>query len=90
MHIHARVGHTEGPQVTDPKLPEWQTALEHHCDWWKKIILPGTKGHSVFHYYSRIWPGAIYDAPSRNKKPLANQWEINVWMMNYLKAQLNA
>ena len=29
-HIHARVGHAEGPQVSDPRAPEWQSALDAH------------------------------------------------------------
>ena len=37
IHIHARVGHTQSAQVTDPRLPEWQEALQHHLQWWKKI-----------------------------------------------------
>jgi sugar phosphate isomerase/epimerase len=36
-HIHARVGHAQGPQVPDPRAPEWQEALEIHVSWWKKI-----------------------------------------------------
>ncbi len=24
-HIHARIGHPEGPQVNDPRAPEWET-----------------------------------------------------------------
>jgi hypothetical protein len=29
-HIHARVGHAQGPQVSDFRAPEWATALEQH------------------------------------------------------------
>ncbi len=32
LHIHARVGYEEGPQVPDPRAPEWlgyTTAFEH-------------------------------------------------------------
>jgi len=38
-HIHARVGHAEGPQVNDPEAPEWKRALDRHMDIWEKIIL---------------------------------------------------
>ena len=37
-HIHARVGYPEGPQVSDPAAPEWNEALQHHLNWWDKII----------------------------------------------------
>jgi hypothetical protein len=29
-HIHARVGYAEGPQVPDPRAPEYANALEQH------------------------------------------------------------
>ena len=37
-HIHARIGHAEGPQVNDPRAPEWKAALDAHLAWWDKIV----------------------------------------------------
>ena len=37
-HIHARVGYEEGPQVTDPRAPEWKYATDHFLTWWDKIV----------------------------------------------------
>ena len=37
-HIHARIGHAEGPQVNDPRAPEWSNALNAHFAWWDKIV----------------------------------------------------
>ena len=34
MHIHARVGHAEGPQVNDWRAPEWSAELAAHERWW--------------------------------------------------------
>jgi sugar phosphate isomerase/epimerase len=34
LHIHARVGHEEGPQVSDPRAPEFAWHLEKHEGWW--------------------------------------------------------
>lgn len=36
-HIHARVGYDHGPQVADPRAPEWMPYTEGHESWWKKI-----------------------------------------------------
>jgi len=33
-HLHARVGYEEGPQVPDPRAPEWQAHLKAHEAWW--------------------------------------------------------
>jgi sugar phosphate isomerase/epimerase len=38
-HIHARVGFEEGPQVNDPKAPEWKKTVERHLDIWESVIL---------------------------------------------------
>jgi hypothetical protein len=37
IHIHARVGYEEGPQVPDPSAPEYQRHVEAHERWWDLI-----------------------------------------------------
>ena len=37
-HIHARIGHPEGPQVNDPRAPEWESAVKAHLAWWDEIV----------------------------------------------------
>jgi sugar phosphate isomerase/epimerase len=36
-HVHARIGFPEGPQVNDPRAPEWQMAMYTHLAWLDKI-----------------------------------------------------
>ncbi len=36
-HIHARVGYEQGPQVPDPRAPEYRRHLEAHEKWWDII-----------------------------------------------------
>ena len=36
-HLHARVGYEEGPQVPDPRAPEWSRHLTAHENWWNQI-----------------------------------------------------
>ncbi len=36
-HVHARVGFEEGPQVSDPRAPEWAGHLAAHEGWWRVI-----------------------------------------------------
>lgn len=36
-HVHARVGHEHGPQVPDPRAPEWAVQLRAHEAWWSRI-----------------------------------------------------
>ena len=37
LHVHARVGYEEGPQVADPRAPEYRRHLEAHEAWWRLI-----------------------------------------------------
>jgi sugar phosphate isomerase/epimerase len=36
-HIHTRVGHEQGPQVYDPRAPEYARHLQAHERWWSWI-----------------------------------------------------
>ena len=86
IHIHARVGHTEGPQVTDPRHPEWQTALEHHTSWWKAIISHHQRaGADSFTITPEFGPAPYMASLSLSNTPIADQWEINCWMMEYFR-----
>lgn len=88
-HIHSRVGHTEGAQITDPRLPEWQDAVTHHLGWWKQIVaVQKQKGADSFTITTEFGPAPYMPHDPVTKLPLASQWDINVWMMKYLKQQL--
>lgn len=36
-HLHARVGYEQGPQVPDPRAPEWDAQVQAHERWWSDI-----------------------------------------------------
>ncbi len=90
IHIHARVGYEEGPQVNDPRAPEWSTHLENHINLWKRIA-ENRKSQGA--EYLTITPefGPIPYVPTLpyTQKPLADVWEINVFIRDTLKAKLN-
>jgi hypothetical protein len=37
IHLHTRVGYEQGPQVSDPRAPEYQRHLEVHEQWWQMV-----------------------------------------------------
>ncbi len=89
-HIHARVGFPEGPQIPDPRAPEWQEALERHTDWWKSVIARRrTDGWTEFTITPEFGPFPYMIHLPYGREPVADQWELNVFMMQYLKKQLN-
>ncbi|MEM9848604.1 MAG: sugar phosphate isomerase/epimerase [Bacteroidota bacterium] len=85
-HIHARVGHPQGPQVNDPRAPEWAAILQQHLDWWDKALqyraAAGAKRMTIL---TEFGPPTYLQTLPYTHQPVANQWEINVFMMKLLK-----
>ena len=85
-HIHARVGHEQGPQVNDPKAPEWKLALEAHLDIWQAIIEQFT-GEFIT-VTTEFGPPNYMPTVPFTGVPLTDQWAANVFIMNELKAKI--
>ncbi|HVI46442.1 MAG TPA: TIM barrel protein [Chitinophaga sp.] len=84
-HIHARIGHAEGPQVNDPRAPEWASAVKAHFSWWDEVVrLHQTAGRPLT-ILTEFGPVNYLPALPYTRQPVANQWEINVYMMNQLR-----
>jgi len=87
-HLHARVGFPEGPQVTDPRAPENETALMHHLAWWDRWVAHLTKiGVGCATITPEFGPYPYMQYSPFTTDPVASQWEINCWMMRLLKAR---
>lgn len=57
-HIHARVGFENGPQVTDPRAPEWAIHVRTHEKWWEEIFKAREKaGDKVITLVPEYGPG---------------------------------
>jgi len=88
-HIHARVGHAEGPQVNDPEAPEWKKAVDRHLDIWEKVIRQKWKTNSTFTITAEFGPANYMPTLPYTQVPVADQWKANVYMMKVLKERLN-
>lgn len=84
-HIHARVGHAEGPQVNDPRAPEWKEALQAHLGWWDKIIERKKQAGEKATILTEFGPPDYMPTLPYTRQALANQWQINVYMMKLLR-----
>ncbi len=84
-HIHARIGHPEGPQVNDPRAPEWQAAMEAHFKWWDKIVALKKQKGEVLTVLTEFGPADYMPTLPYTRQPLADQWAINVYMMQLFK-----
>jgi sugar phosphate isomerase/epimerase len=88
-HIHARIGFEQSPQVNNPFAPEWKTYLEQYLFWWKEIIaIQKNKKSAIFTITPEFGPFPYMPQEPFTKKPLSNQWEINLQMKNYLQQNL--
>ena len=89
-HIHSRVGYTQGPQVNDPRAPEWQEALAVHLNWWDRIIAQQqNQGATTFTITTEFGPPPYLPVFPYTGQPVADQWEINVFMKKLLDARYN-
>ncbi len=84
-HIHARIGHAEGPQVNDPRAPEWEEAMKTHLGWWDKVIERKKKNGERMTILTEFGPPDYLPALPYTRQPLADQWAINVYMMQILR-----
>jgi sugar phosphate isomerase/epimerase len=84
-HIHARIGHQEGPQVNDPRAPEWAEAVKAHFDWWDKVVERKKKNGQRLTILTEFGPPNYMPTLPYTRQPLADQWAINVHMMQLLR-----
>lgn len=89
-YIHARVGHPEGPQVSDPRAPEWQQAVAYHIGWWQQIVdARKREGIQAMAICTEFGSPTYMPTLPYTKQPVANLWEINQWMRETLKEQIH-
>lgn len=88
-HLHARVGHPEGPQVSDPRAPESQDALEIHLRWWQAIVdFHRKRGSEFLTVCPEFGPPGYMPTLPFTRQPVASQWEINLFMKDLLRQRL--
>ena len=81
FHIHARIGYEQGPQVPDPRAPEYDYALRAHQSWWEIIWQSQiNRGFNTSTMTPEFGPdGYLHEAPF-SCKPVADLWDLNQWM----------
>ena len=86
-HIHARIGHPEGPQVNDPRAPEWENALKAHFAWWDKVAQRKKQNGERMTVLTEFGPPDYMPTLPYTHQPMSDQWAINVHMMKLLRAR---
>jgi sugar phosphate isomerase/epimerase len=89
-HIHARIGHAEGPQVNDPRAPEWEHAVKAHFAWWDKIVEIKKQKGDVLTVLTEFGPPDYMPTLPYTRQPLSDQWAVNVYMMQLIRSRYQA
>ncbi len=88
-YIHARVGYSEGPQVSDPRAPEWKTEVDAHLGWWKQIAAERRKdGAPALGVCPEFGAPPYMPLLPFTRQPVTDLWEITLWMKDLLRREL--
>jgi sugar phosphate isomerase/epimerase len=88
LHIHARVGFEQGPQVADPRAPEWQYALAKFLGWWDGIVAANEQlGREILTITTEFGPEPYMPKLPFSTQPMADQFSINCYIKDLLTAR---
>lgn len=80
-HVHGRVGHEHGPQVPDPRAPEWAPQLKAHEAWWDKIwAAQRARGQAVSTFTPEFGPPPYLWTWPNTREPAADLAAVCDWM----------
>ena len=83
LHLHARVGYEEGPQVSDPRAPEWARHLHIHERWWELVWRSqAQRGLDRTTLTPEFGPAPYMQLLPFTQQPVADLAAICDWMAN--------
>lgn len=87
-HIHARVGYEHGPQVPDPRVGKGLQWTERFERWWNRIIdRAESEGRPWLTINPEFGPPAYQPVDPSTGAPLADIWEVCLWMTARFRAR---
>lgn len=88
-HIHARIGHTQGSQVSDPRSPVYAEALAAHLEIWDSWIKSRkVSGDAICTITPEFGPPPYLTNTSGDSDHQL-QWDFNLWMKDLLDKRYN-
>jgi hypothetical protein len=73
--------------VNDPSAPEWDSVKERFFSWWDQIVQRQIKRLGVARFTAEFGPWPYMPMAPFTQKPLADQWKVNVYMKELLRAR---
>ncbi|OZB92332.1 sugar phosphate isomerase/epimerase [Paenibacillus sp. XY044] len=86
IHIHARIGHAQGPQVSHPGAPEYAREREAFKTWWAEVIKERARDGAGFTTFTPEFgpPGYMPTLPF-SRQSLSDLRGVNTWMTNWIR-----
>ncbi len=89
-HIHARVGHPQGPSVGHPFAPEWGEALEAHRRCWQLFARERScSSQGPFTITPEFGPDGYLPQLPFTRQPVADLLDINTAMARWLRSEVD-
>ena len=87
-HIHARIGHAQGPQVSHPFAPEHEAALAAHLACWRLFSERALeRGAAAPSFTPEFGPDGYMPTLPFTDQPVADLLTINTAMAHWLKSR---
>ena len=88
IHIHARVGYEEGPQVPDPRAPEYERHVLAHEEWWNMVWDAQARRGMIESTLTPEFgaPDYMHTIPYTGT-PVADLWDICNWQADRQRNQ---
>ncbi|SDW46857.1 sugar phosphate isomerase/epimerase [Paenibacillus sp. CF384] len=88
IHIHARVGYAQGPQVPHPAAPEYAPELQRHELWWSSILAQREKqGFTSTTVTPEFGPPGYMHTLPFTRQPVSDLWDTCLWMGERMRAK---
>ena len=90
-HLHGRVGYAQGPQVPDPRAPEYKSEVESHLHWWTTVWESmASRGYRSITMTPEFGTDGYLHLMPYTKKPVADLWSVNCWMAETLRERFES
>ncbi|MEI8135312.1 MAG: TIM barrel protein [bacterium] len=90
IHIHTRVGYENGPQVPDPRAPEWESHVLAFESWWQKIIESHKlRGEAELTITPEYGPSSYMHTLPYLNMPVADLWDVCLWSAERMRKLVN-
>ena len=87
-HIHARIGHAQGPSVSHPFAPEWAQALESHHRCWQLFLDRRAVPECPITMTPEFGPDCYMPLHQFTAEPLADVQLLNAEMASWLRSTM--